>query len=148
MNLIEFHKNWLGKDPNHTPKEFQISPPQMRLYESQGRGFSSKEKEFVLFVGILILALSQIKPNKGQVILITPDSHLHWVTAQMSTIARYMIRTRKKSAEGVALVRTILSQILLNTRPMQISEPTSWVSFGLSREDPLPEWLSNRLIDV
>jgi hypothetical protein len=152
MDLVSFHKDWLGRDPERTPKDFRVTPQQVCLYEAfpKAKGFSSDEHEFGLFLGVFILALAQTKCQSAQpVYLVTSKVHADWVVAQMQTIARYMVRTRKNLPNGVGLVQDVLGQVFLNLRPIQTPvEPARWVAFGLRKEAPLPTWIVNGLIDV
>jgi hypothetical protein len=152
MDLVSFHRGWLGIDPERTPKEFLVSPRQTYLYGAfpKARGFSSAERDPDLFLGVLILALAQIAPNSGQpVFLFTPKVHDAWVTEQLRTVARYMIRTRKDTPGGVALVKDVLGRVYLNNRPFQTPvEPARWVAFGLQKKDALPSWIIEGLIEV
>jgi len=152
MDLVSFHRGWLGIDPERTPKEFLVSPQQICLYGAfpKARGFSSAEYDPNLFLGVLILALAQMAPKSGHpVFLFTPKVHAEWVTEQMKTVARYMIRTRKNTPGGVDLVKDVLSRIYLNTRPFQTPvEPARWAAFGLQKKDALPSWITEGLIEV
>lgn len=151
MDLVSFHRNWLGQDLEHTPKDFQLTPQQVRLYASfpQGRGFSSTAQDPNLFLGTIIIMFAQIRPTlKQPVILITSSAHMEWVISQMRTLARYLIRTRKYTPGGVDFVRHILDQVILNTKPLQMLEPARWAAFGLSKLEPLPSWIVDSLIEV
>lgn len=159
MNLVSFHRGWLGIDPERTPKEFQVSPQQAHLYGAfpKARGFFypdgpriSEAHDRELLLGTLILALAQIRPNSGHpVFLVIPKVHTEWVTDQMKGVVRYILRTRKGTPGGNDLVADLFNRIYLCTNPfLMAAEPARWTAFGIQKSDILPSWLTEGLIEV
>ena len=151
MDLVSFHRSWLGKDPDHTPRTFWVSPRQIELYQAwpEAKGVSSKEMEEDLFVGALILLLAQTRPeSKKKVSLVLPFSHKEWAVGQMNKVVRYMIRCRRKDRRGVALVKDVIGQIYMHHMPNQMTdEPARWAALGFRKNDDIPEWMSESLLE-
>lgn len=152
MDLVAFHQNWLGKDSQHTPIQYQVGAKQVELYAAwpQARGISTKERDPELFVAAFILALAQTKPEDDRrVFLITPRSYIPWVKQQMETVARYMIQCRKKSPEGIDIVKAVCKQIYLCDNPFKLVEPPArWVALGFKIGEVMPQWVSEALIEA
>ncbi len=152
MDLISFHRSWLGKDPQHTPAPYLITPRQIKLYESwpQARGTYSEKGDVDLFVATFILTLAQTKPGDNRkVFFLTPRSHAPWVREQMAILVRYLIRCRRRSPKGIQVVKDVVKQIYLSDKPFKfVDPPEHWVVFGFSAKGVMPPWIAESLVEI
>lgn len=154
MDLVAFHRGWFGKNPDHTPKSFQVTPRQTYLYREypKVKGYSDNRQDVELFIGALVIALAQTDPSAEHehlVYILTPPVLSPWVDSQTIAIARYLIRSRRTSPKGIELVRKVFHQIVPCGFPHKMPEPARWSSFGFLKEDSLiPPWLAAGLAEV
>lgn len=136
-----------------------VSPQEVQtnLYNSfpNALGFSSKLKDPAMFEAVLVLALAQASKGAG-------DSELHkvyffapadladgWLLAEFRDSAK-RIFSRLKAGRSVAAVKHVgelFHQIMFGSQVFAVPrEPERWVAFGFSHEDPVPEWLRDKLL--
>lgn len=140
--LGERHKILLGKDP---------TPAQLELYSRYPdvRGFSERSLDVEKLEAAVVAGLTSGKPT-DRVLLLAPVAHEVWVLDGINSIAAVMFERAKQQRDPVAFAKglsTLFQKLVVLGRLLQITtEPEHWVSFGFSKEDPLPEWMPAKMI--
>lgn len=148
--LHRLHTALLGND---------IQEVTRRLYEEHPSflGYSSKETHPGMFEAVLILSLFQAGKSPGdknvhKVYFLAPAPLTDgWVLGEFKAAAK-RIFGRLKTGSSVAAVQhvgALFHQVLLGSQVFALpQEPDRWVAFGFSRSDPIPEWMSAKLLDL
>ena len=140
--LSERHAILLGKDPTSVQQQLYSRYPEVR-------GFSDHALDPERLEAAVVAALTTGKANE-RVLLLAPVSHEVWVLDGINDVAARMFERCKMQRDPAAFARglgTLFQKLLVAGRLLQLpAEPPYWVSFGFSIEDPLPEWMTGRLI--
>ena len=135
------HQLVLGKDPTASQVTFYEKTPGFR-------GLSDRSLDFEQLEATLILGLFSGTIN-DRVLMFAPVAHEAWVLEGFNTVISTIFEQCKKSEKAMARAKgyqTLFSKIALTGRLLQLeTEPPHWVSFGFSKEDPLPEWMPVKL---
>lgn len=129
----------------------EATPKQCRLYSKfpKFRGFSNKSLDPEILEAILVSALLFGSYNE-RVIVLAPPNRESWLFEQLDQMTRTIFKGCKKdpdpirSAKGYA---ALFKKISVFGRPLQFrKEPSYWLSFGFAISDPVPSWMSQRLL--
>lgn len=143
LSTTQWHKTVLGSEP---------TAEQSRLYSSypKYKGIADRTLDPKVAEAVLILALrSGFAQDK--VLVLAPIQHETWLLQQFDLIVttaledckRYPSRIRQTTAGYTQLFK----KVTLMGRLLQLHrEPQYWVSFGFTSDDPLPEWMPQRLL--
>ncbi len=137
------HRVILGKEP---------TPTQLELYTRYPayRGFSDRTLNAEKLEAVILLALVSGGINE-RVLCCAPVAHENWVVAQFNEVATTAFNHCKTLPNKLVIANAyakLFSKVAIIGRLLQITdEPSHWVSFGFSKDDPLPEWMPKRLID-
>lgn len=144
--LAEKHRILLGK--NATTK-------QTHFYENfpQYRGISDSTLDPEILEAIVISALTFGKP-KDRVYILAPSVYTpkildHFdktVTAILEKCKRYPEPLAKRATKGYII---LFKKIAIIERRMQnLKEPEYWLSFGFTKNNPIPDWIKSHLRDL
>lgn len=138
LTLPQFHCSLLGSEPTELQSRFYSLP-------GQGRGFDARDPDPDRFAASFVLALYLAR--SGQVILATPKPYEPKVIEQVNYWTRLIFRRFKGKTLAVKRTASAIKQLRIASRMLiQIEEPDRWVSIGLSKDDPIPSWLREKLI--
>jgi hypothetical protein len=136
------HRILLGKDPTET---------QIRLYENfpAFRGFSDKTLNPEVLEATIVLGLT-FGLARDRVFVLAPVAHEDWVLAEFNKVTDLVFNECKKNPNRVRIAEgygRLFKKLAIMGRLLQFKEePVRWVSFGFSAEDPIPEWMPQRLL--
>jgi hypothetical protein len=139
------HRTVLGKE---------ATAEQVRLYSKfpEFRGFSDRTLDLEKFEATVLLAL-MAGAKAERVIFCAPQAHESWVIAQFNDVASIVfdgckkVENKQKRVAIAKLYSSLFSKISITGRLLQLpAEPAHWMSFGFAVDDPIPEWVSNRLL--
>jgi hypothetical protein len=135
LPVVKFHRKVLGSEPTARQRSF---------YEMGSRGFSVALDE-ELFAATFLLAVYLAKD--GPVVIAIPKAIDRQILQAITYWTRGIYRRFKGRDVAFKDFTNRIHQLQLATRLLvQTQEPARWVSMGLSKEDPIPEWLKNRLL--
>lgn len=145
--LSTMHANIIGDSPTEDQKALYSVFP-------QSRGYSDSDLNAGRFEACALIALSEAA-NSDKVLIFAPVAHEKWVIDCHNDLAdRIFTRCRslggdKASRVGLARAYKMLYQrVFITGKLLQMVDPPShWVSFGFQASDPLPGWMSGRLLD-
>lgn len=156
MKIATFHLNLLGKDRSRTPEKFWLTERHKELYEgfekSDLRGYENDDEDEELFLGTLVLALSQTKMGTAGVVLIVPSDKTNWVLTQTRAVARHIFSLRKRELTAVRVLRAAFKQLQVTSHEsfQQVPEPRMWLLFGYGRHTPMTvpmaPWMTGRTL--
>lgn len=141
-----FHQIVLGRDPN---------ADQLRLYNKfpNFRGISDAQRDVKIAEAVILLGLRSGTVD-STVLVFAPQAMEEWFLQQCDVMAtscfescrRYEAQRAKELIDGYT---RLFQKLKMTSRPLQLSEePAHWVSFGFTREDVLPAWMTPRLLNV
>ena len=147
MTPIEIHAYLTGQQPD---------PDHLTFYYARKKGFSDKSfnKDRFLLVAVLTLYKSLLKSPPSRVVLLMPPTHDKWVVNEFdnfSQVAFKSIKNHPGTPQGRAkmakLFGSAFKMIFYSSRLLQLpDQPTSWTSFGFSKDDPIPDWMRDGLV--
>ena len=157
MDPERTHTNLLGSS---------VSETQKRLYGSKtARGFSMKERDPERTDATLVVALT-LATGKGigkfnRVFIFVPLSERPWVLERIRATAITLTErvskqlktdnpdTKAKVQEALNHVRGLISGLQIGSPQSWdgVLAPEHWVIIGFSKEDALPGWVRDALID-
>lgn len=156
MRTATFHLNLLGKDRSRTPEKFWMTDRHEELYEgfekSDIRGYDNDAEDEELFLGTLVLALSQTKGGTAGVVLVLPPDKMMWALAQTKAVARYVFSLRKKDIKAARVLRAAFRQLQMTSQEsfQEVPEPRMWLLFGYGSQTPIrvpmPSWMEGRTL--
>ena len=137
------HARILGKEPTSEQLEFYAKFPTFLGFSD--RSLNSERLEAVILKALLI------KPLEDRVVMFAPVAHEEWVLEKYNSLANTVFNVCKGLRGSKVPLAQFYSKsfqrIAITGRLLQLpGEPKHWVSFGFSVEDPIPEWMSKRLI--
>jgi hypothetical protein len=136
------HCTILGKDPSEKQTLFYANFPTFR-------GFSDQTLDPEILEAIIITALT-FGAAQDRVFLLAPVAHEDWVLEEFNKVTDLIFNKLKKSPDQVKMATfygVLFKKIAIMGRLLQFKgEPARWVSFGFSAEDPIPEWMSPKLL--
>lgn len=139
----QWHRTLLGQEPTEA---------QSKLYDSypKYRGIADRTLDPKIAEAILILAL-QSGVAQDKVLVLAPLAHEKWMLAQFDQLVDRAFAVCKQYPQHARQMVTgyaqLFKKVQLTGRLLQLTrEPQYWVSFGFSTEDPLPEWMPQRLL--
>jgi hypothetical protein len=151
MHPLTLHQGLLGRDPQHTPPRYHVTPSQGSLYDiyPKAHGIAQTKEDPSLFLATLILVLVQTDYRKSRhVLLFIPKSVRPFVVSQVEDVFRYAVRCRKGDIANLKVLKDAFEQVSLSHQFLQIpKEPDYWAAFGLGRNSALPDWLNQKLVD-
>jgi hypothetical protein len=133
----------LGQEPTEQQSQLYDSYPKYR-------GIADPTLDPKIAEAILILAL-QSGFAQDRVMVLAPLKHERWVLDQFDQLVTRTFAECKKHPkqirQSVAGYTQLFKKVQLMGRLLQLPrEPQYWVSFGFTQEDPLPEWMPQRLL--
>jgi hypothetical protein len=144
--LSKKHQTLLGKKPTKKQLLFYKRFPEFR-------GISDKSLDPEILEALFVAALTSGK-GRDRAYILAPVAHEAWVMEQFNKTADIMFAGCKKWPNPVKIAKgygQMLKKIMIVGRLLQIpEEPPYWVSFGFTLNDPIPDWVKDRLsfIDV
>jgi len=146
--LSTMHANIIGGSLTEDQKALYSVFPEFRGYSDSG--LNAKRLE-----ACVLIALSEAA-NSDKVLIFAPVAHEKWVIDCHNDLAdRIFTRCRslggdKASRVGLARAYKMLFQrVFITGKLLQIVDPPPhWVSFGFRATDPLPGWMSGKLLDT
>ncbi len=150
MTTSELHLTLLDKEPD---------PSHVRLYTSGKVGFADKSFDQNRFLAVAILTLHKTMRKSMKlplrVMLLMPPTHEKWVRDEYDLISAAVfkrLKTYPGSPETVKLLAKRIGECFkivgYHTRLLQLpDQPESWTAFGFSREDFIPDWMKDGLLD-
>jgi len=139
---VERHRTLLGKEPTGI---------QVRLYENfpTFRGFSDKTLNPEVLEAVIVLGLT-FGTAQDRVFVLAPVAHEDWVLEEFNKVTDLVFNECKKHPHRARVAKaygTLFKKMAIMGRLLQFKEePVRWVSFGFSAEDPIPEWMPQRLL--
>jgi hypothetical protein len=146
----DVHSLFMGNEP---------TPAQARFYASKMRGFSDKafNKERLAAVVVMALVMTTRKSieDPTRVILAIPSSHDPWAVEEMNKLSKGMFDHIRKSdmtpenriTNAKNLGRLFKSFYLCNHILQYTEKPDCWMAFGFTKDEPIPDWMKERLYD-
>ena len=134
------HRILLGKEETEKQSQLYVQYPQLR-------GFSDDSLNAEVLEAIVVLALTA---GKDRVLLLAPPAHSEWVLQEFEKVTDVIFSVCKthpnpgRIAQGYG---KLFEKVAIAGRVLQMDEPGHWVSFGFKKADPVPEWLSSRLLE-
>jgi hypothetical protein len=143
MTLMEAHQRVLGR---------ASSADQDKLYTSwpEFRGFSDRTADVVRAEAVILAALMSGIGTDRVLILVSRDQE-EWLLKQCEAAAIACFEGCKKYPSRVKELvygyTRLFQKLKMTGRLLQLQEePPHWVSFGFTVDDPLPAWMTNRLL--
>jgi len=113
------------------------------------RGVSDQFLDAEILEAVFIAALT-FGTFDDRVCVFAPIMHESWILDQFKRVAKVIFQgchraqDKVKTAEGY---KRMFGKILLGGRFLQLpKEPSHWVAFGFTMDDPIPEWMKKRLL--
>lgn len=138
--LRAFHLGLVGTPPTEIHLKLYKAHSEMKAV-----GFDDSSFDHAKFLAVLILALYHARRTK--VVIATTRPFERQVLGELQTWAVTLFRRFKGKEEPAQALGRSYKQLVLSPRSMlQIPEPKCWVSFGLSTQDSIPEWMKSKLV--
>lgn len=139
----QWHRGLYSEEP---------SPDQRRLYRlvTEMRGFSDRALSEARFDAVLVLGLL-LGPMEERVVILSPEVHAAWILARIDKVFRALLEKTKLEGgdvvERIGQFKKLFSRFCMTGKVLRLeTEPQHWVSFGFDSNDPLPEWMPERLL--
>jgi hypothetical protein len=135
MPLDAFYLKILGVDPQQHHLDF---------FESGARGYNTRAIEDDKVVTVLVKALYMTMGTKTAIVIATPRSLEKQTLQEISNHARRIVRRFKGKDRQVKRIVTAIKRLRIASRLLS-DQPALWVSIGYCEEDPVPQWLREKL---
>jgi hypothetical protein len=151
LTVVDFHRMLSFDDPTETHN---------KLYASGMLGFDDKNLDEERFLAVATLTLFKTTRKDlhapERVILLVPPRKDEWAIKQLDVISgkcfklmQKMPGTPKARGDLAKVVGKCFDVLFIMSRLLQLPEqPESWTSFGFSKEDPIPDWMRERLLGL
>lgn len=147
--IRSLHRHYFDEDPTEL---------QVRLYNEypRARGFSHGALDQERFRAVLNLALVLAIPPDGDLsntqttYVFFPKPHERWVVAEIRESAeRIFSRLREeRRVDAAKFTGECFKALRLGHLVLQLpGAPERWVAFGFTKEDPIPTWMMEHLIE-
>jgi len=134
MTIEQFHRYLLGVPPTEDQGAF---------YKSGRRGVNFSGINRNGFRAVFVLAVYHAK--NGPVVFVVSKALEKKVLTTIQENVRKIFRRFKGKEVPVKAFANRIKQLKIASRLLQEEPAQYWVSVGLSENDPIPEWLRNKL---
>ena len=140
--IIRTHRILLGKKATQKQCQFYKNFPTFR-------GMSDQSLDPEILEAVLMASLT-FGTAKDRVYFFAPLAHEKWVLEQINGVINIVFDRCRTWTNGGGIAKrfgVLFKKLVIMGRLLQIEkEPQRWVSFGFSKEDPVPEWVVPRLL--
>jgi hypothetical protein len=151
MTPSELHRTLLNREPD---------PSHVRLYDSGKKGFADKSFDQNRFLAVAMITLQKTMRKSmsmpSRVMLLIAPTHEKWVREEFDLISAAVFKRLKTYPASTPAKRLVFARnvgecfkiVGYHTRLLQLpDQPESWTSFGFSKEDYIPDWMRNGLLE-
>jgi len=125
------------------------TPVQIQLYETDAHGYATRTPtEEQLDATICVSISSVTKGDTPLYFFVAPALHAS-VLFRFKAIAQRLlgeVQSEKNNSEAARIIQQWLSRVMLGAYVGAEVPVPRWVAYGLSKDDPIPEWMKEGLL--